>query len=966
MARARVAGVKSEIEQYRKTRYVSAAEATWRMLGYDMMLRSPAVTVVHAHLENEHNVMYPSNATDEERRNYADDSVSDLMRYLQRPALEMFDALTLLDYFESYTITKKKKDDPIPSSPPHGKWLDSYGNVVSARRSSHVCRIKFQSPAVGDLFYLRLILHKKPGRSFTELRTATPPSGIPTEYPTFHDAARAQGLVSGQEEFFICMEEAINFEMPSQLRGLFITLILNGGPAPKMWHDYKEHLIEDFTRTMSITDATQQALRIIDLKLQHHGKTNVQLSLPEPAHRQTEYERMRSSFNPSEQSQYADHFEPGLTSEQRAVYTAIVTAVRTKQPQPFMIDAPAGTGKSHTERVIAARLRGEGYTVLIVASTGIAALQLPGGWTAHSLFKLPLNERVVQGAYCDIKNESQRADLIRKCDLIIFDELPITHRFCVEALERTLRDIRKSQALYGGIPICFSGDWRQCGPVVPFGAAADTVEASFISSDLWPKTKRMRLTISQRDKEDPAYASFVRSIGENKQPMTTFPDGSQLTPLTNEHDTSTTDHFSLKHTTHFDDLIRFVYPDIHEDSKNLTDRAILATTNASIDSCNNEISSRRRGNEASFSSSDTLITDDTNPSATAFSSPENLNGLNVPGVPPHKLDLKSDTLAMLIRNLNFSEGLVNGQKVVLRGISPNSRVIQVELLHDNSIVLIPRISFHAQVGRNGITFNRCQFPLRIAYSLTINKSQGQTLSRIGVDLRSDCFAHGQLYVALSRAKNRHSVMILLPPDHLMNNIPHVANCVYDPFIEAATFDTSSPPPPPPNVPPTNPHPPLPPPSHTTWSIVSEIGDGACGFRGIARRIYNDPNKHAQVRSEIVQYMSDNRNNPTFQTAISTGINTEYLNILGEQPRRYASYDQYLTIMSHPRAYLGQPEIVAATLRYNIQINTVLNASHLPHPSHADPSVIHLIYDEHSQHYSSGFLTSSPSPLLSPG
>ena len=91
-----------------------------------------------------------------------------------------------------------------------------------------------------------------------------------------------------------------------------------------------------------------------------------------------------------------------------------------------MIDAPAGTGKSHTERVIAARLRGEGYTVLIVASTGIAALQLPGGWTAHSLFKLPLNERVVDGAYCDIKNESQRAELIRKSDLIIFDGLPMT------------------------------------------------------------------------------------------------------------------------------------------------------------------------------------------------------------------------------------------------------------------------------------------------------------------------------------------------------------------------------------------------------------------------------------------------------------------------------------------------------------------------------------------------------------
>ena len=106
---------------------------------------------------------------------------------------------------------------------------------------------------------------------------------------------------------------------------------------------------------------------------------------------------------------------------------------------------------------------------------------------------------------------------------------------------------------------------------------------------------------------------------------------------------------------------------------------------------------------------------------------------------------------MLTRNLNFSEGLVNGQKVVLRGISPNSRVVQVEL-----------IMFHGQVGRQGITFQRVQLPLRIAYCLTINNSQGQTLSRVGLDLRSDVFAHGQLYVALSRAQNRQSI----------RNVPH--------------------------------------------------------------------------------------------------------------------------------------------------------------------------------------------------
>ena len=78
------------------------------MLGYEMKFRDPAVTVVHAHLE-EHNVMYPSNATDEFRRQCANDAVSDLMRYLKRPLDQIFNPLTLLDYFESCTITKRKR-----------------------------------------------------------------------------------------------------------------------------------------------------------------------------------------------------------------------------------------------------------------------------------------------------------------------------------------------------------------------------------------------------------------------------------------------------------------------------------------------------------------------------------------------------------------------------------------------------------------------------------------------------------------------------------------------------------------------------------------------------------------------------------------------------------------------------------------------------------------------------------------
>ena len=169
-AKAKISGIKSEIEMYRTTQYISAAEATWRMLGFDTQSRYPSVTRVHAHLEQENNVIYPAEASAEERAAIANSTASDLMHYLKRPIAACFNDLTLLDYFETYIITKNEKDDLTPSSAPTGKWLDQCGNIVSARTTEHVCRIHFKSPAVGDVFYLRLLLHKIPARSFTELR----------------------------------------------------------------------------------------------------------------------------------------------------------------------------------------------------------------------------------------------------------------------------------------------------------------------------------------------------------------------------------------------------------------------------------------------------------------------------------------------------------------------------------------------------------------------------------------------------------------------------------------------------------------------------------------------------------------------------------------------------------------------------------------------------------------------------
>jgi ATP-dependent exoDNAse (exonuclease V) alpha subunit len=78
-------------------------------------------------------------------------------------------------------------------------------------------------------------------------------------------------------------------------------------------------------------------------------------------------------------------------------------------------------------------------------------------------------------------------------------------------------------------------------------------------------------------------------------------------------------------------------------------------------------------------------------------------------------------------------------------------------------VLIPRIRITSQASRDlSVDLTRLQFPVRLAFAMTMNKAQGQSLSHVGIDLRDDVFSHGQLYVALSRATSGEQIKVLLP------------------------------------------------------------------------------------------------------------------------------------------------------------------------------------------------------------
>jgi ATP-dependent exoDNAse (exonuclease V) alpha subunit len=103
--------------------------------------------------------------------------------------------------------------------------------------------------------------------------------------------------------------------------------------------------------------------------------------------------------------------------------------------------------------------------------------------------------------------------------------------------------------------------------------------------------------------------------------------------------------------------------------------------------------------------------------------------------------------------------------MVVRRMS--ERVLEVELIggeHNGNIAFIPRINLTPSATTTSFAFilSRLQFPTRLAFAISINKAQGQSVKYVGIDLRMPVFSHGQLYVALSRATSRRRIKVLLP------------------------------------------------------------------------------------------------------------------------------------------------------------------------------------------------------------
>ncbi|KAF1898972.1 hypothetical protein Lal_00019093 [Lupinus albus] len=479
------------------------------------------------------------------------------------------------------------------------------------------------------------------------------------------------GLLQDDREYIEASKEAYAWGYGFYLRKLFVTMLLSNSmnKSDHVWEESWKWLCDGIlynqrnianNQGLMLSDEELKNLTLVEIgKLLQRNRRSLRdyppMSYPKGyITRQLGNRLIYDELN-YDTNELKDKFNilfQSLTDEQCKIFKTIMEAVNQEHRLMFFLYGYGGTGKTHMWRTLTYALRSEKQIVLTVASSGIASLLLLEGRTAHSKFKIPVPN--LENSICNIHQGSELAGLLKQTKLIIWDEAPMSHKFCFEALDKSLGDIMgtttNDSIIFGGKVLVFG--------VIPIGCRSDIVHATINSLYLWHYctilnlTKNMSLQNDDNATEIREFSEWILKVGDGK--LSEPNDGCVEVDIPDEL-------LILNFDNPIEAIVSSTYPDLHlhyNDEQFLQYRAILASTIDVVDQINEYVLSIIPGEEKEYLSSDSVdMYDVSDIEVVNVLTPEFLSKLSTSGIPNHKIKLEIGTPNMLLSNLDQSEGL---------------------------------------------------------------------------------------------------------------------------------------------------------------------------------------------------------------------------------------------------------------------------------------------------------------------